>query len=92
MAVPKKRQTRGRTKRRRAGHRKPSKLSLIKCPKCHEFTHPHKMCINCGYYNGKQIVDVTARLKKKEKKMKEKELKEAENNKPLDARDLSKKS
>lgn len=91
MAVPKKRQTRGRTRRRRAGHRKPRPISLIACPKCKQMIKPHHMCGNCGYYNSKKIIDVTAKLEKKEKKKKEKELQEAKKNQPLDAQALSKK-
>ena len=54
---------------------------------------PHTVCKNCGYYNGKQIIDVTAKLTRKEKKKKEKELKEAEkaSNKGLSMENLSKK-
>jgi len=37
---------------------------------------PHKVCPNCGYYNGRMVVDVMAKLDKKEKKAKAKELKE----------------
>jgi len=32
------------------------------------------MCKNCGYYAGRQVVDVLAKLDKKERKKKEKEL------------------
>ncbi len=91
MAVPKKRQTSGRTRRRRAGHRKPKTISSAVCPKCGEAILPHHMCSNCGHYNKRKIVDVTAKLEKKEKKIKEKELKDAESDKPLDAQSLSKK-
>ena len=30
---------------------------LINC-QCHELTMPHRVCPECGYYGGKQIVDV----------------------------------
>lgn len=32
------------------------------------------MCANCGYYAGRQVVDVLAKLDKKQRKLKEKEL------------------
>ena len=31
------------------------------------------MCANCGYYAGRQVVDVLATLDKKQRKLKEKE-------------------
>ncbi len=53
------------------------------------------MCVNCGQYAGRQVVDVLKKLTKKEKKKKEKELRDQEENsareKPLDAAALSKK-
>lgn len=36
------------------------------------------MCGNCGYYNGRQVIDVLKKLDKKERKKKEKELAESE--------------
>jgi len=32
------------------------------------------VCKNCGYYGGRQVIDVLAKLDKKERKKKEKEL------------------
>jgi len=49
------------------------------------------MCSNCGTYKGRQVVDVMAKLNKKEKKIKEKELEEKKQKKELSAEDLSKK-
>lgn len=55
----------------------------------------HRVCRNCGIYNGREVIDVLKKLAKKERKNKEKELKEqektAEKEKPLDAKELSKK-
>ena len=36
------------------------------------------LCQNCGYYGGRQVIDVLAKLDKKERKKKEKELHEHE--------------
>ena len=75
------------------------KKNLSTCPKCGEPILSHRYCANCGFYNNKEVVDVTARLEKKQKKLKEKELasqekeaeKEAKPKKPLSLEELSRK-
>ena len=49
---------------------------LSKCPKCGFRILPHRICFNCGFYKGREVIDVLKGLNKKEKKAKEKELKE----------------
>lgn len=44
------------------------------CGHCGRETVPHLVCKNCGYYGSRQVVDVLAKLDKKERKKKEKEL------------------
>ena len=29
-----------------------------KCSKCGEYKETHKVCANCGYYNGRQVISV----------------------------------
>ncbi len=52
--------------------------ALSTCPKCTKPVRPHTMCKHCGYYKGKQVVDVMATLTRKERKGREKEMKEVE--------------
>jgi len=97
MAVPKQRHTKSRRNRRRS-HLALVKKNLSSCSKCGEPILSHHYCANCGFYNNREIVDVVAKLEKKEKKLKEKELKAQEDSKqedqkvkPLSAEELSKK-
>ena len=67
------------------------KTALSVCPKCGRAVLPHKLCNWCGYYKGREMIDVMAKLTKKEKKAKEKEMAEKEKEKPLGAEALSQK-
>ena len=35
-----------------------SKPSYIKfeCPHCHEYVEAHRVCKNCGFYDGKEVI------------------------------------
>ena len=80
MSVPKQRHTSGRrNKRRKQIYIKLQ--SLIPCPKCAKMIKAHTTCANCGYYKGKEVIDVMKKLTKKEKKAKEQEIKEAKEQK-----------
>ena len=48
--------------------------SVGRCNHCNAQIQAHRVCSNCGYYNGREVVNVLARLDKKERKKKEKEL------------------
>jgi len=89
MAVPKKRHTKSRRNKRRANLflKKPT-ISI--CPKCKKDFLPHKACPNCGFYKGREIIDVFKKMTKKEKKEKEKEI-EGEKKGPLSMEKLSQK-
>jgi len=52
-------------KHRRASHFALKKLSLAKCPKCQEPTLPHRACLNCGTYAGRQVIKLASPLAKK---------------------------
>jgi len=73
MAVPKKRHTKSRRNRRRSHHAL-GKVKLSLCSKCKEPILPHHFCLFCGTYKGREVIDVMAKLTKKERKKKEKEM------------------
>ena len=62
----------------RRSHHALKVVSLSKCRHCGYMIRPHTVCINCGKYQDRQIIDVLGKLTKKEKKKKEKELAEQE--------------
>lgn len=67
------RQTHSKTRKRRSHHGlKEPRLS--KCPNCGAYHVRHRMCENCGQYRGRVVVDMTAKLEKKEKKLKQKQM------------------
>ena len=94
MAVPKQRKTKGKRNQRRA-HIFLKEPALTACPKCGQMKRPHTVCGHCGYFKGREVVNVLAKLEKKEKKarqaeMKKKEKEETKGKKPLTLEELSK--
>lgn len=87
------RHTKGKRNRVRSHHAlTPARLSP--CSHCGREKLPHIMCGNCGWYAGRQVVDVLAKLNKKDRKKKEKELHQheaeaAEEGRTLNAEGLS---
>jgi large subunit ribosomal protein L32 len=57
MAVPKKKHSKRRT-RARAANWKATGATYAECPQCHQPKLPHRVCSNCGYYAGRQAVEV----------------------------------
>ena len=55
MAVPKTKQSKSRTNKRFANY-KATMPTLVECPHCHEMKEPHRVCKNCGFYNGKEVI------------------------------------
>ena len=87
------RHTKSKRNQRRSHHAVVS-ARFATCGHCGESILPHIICKNCGWYNGRQVIDVLAKLDKKEKKKKEKELHEheetaAEKGEQLSAEELS---
>jgi large subunit ribosomal protein L32 len=57
MANPKRRHSQARTSTRRA-HDHLTALSLSECPNCHEKKLPHRACLKCGYYKGREVLAI----------------------------------
>lgn len=64
MALPKRRHSKTRGKKRRT-HWKILSPGLIKCPQCKQLKLSHRVCGVCGYYNGKQVIEIKVKQKKK---------------------------
>ena len=58
MAVPKNRTSAARRDKRSASNSKMRVPGLSVCPQCHEPKLAHRVCPNCGYYNGKEVIKV----------------------------------
>ncbi|MBI2055691.1 MAG: 50S ribosomal protein L32 [Candidatus Sungbacteria bacterium] len=82
------RHTKSATGQRRSHHAlRPGAFSI--CSHCNKDALPHTVCQNCGYYKGRQVIDVLAKLDKKTKKKKEKELHAHEQTEEAKKKDLS---
>jgi large subunit ribosomal protein L32 len=77
------RHTKSHTNNRRSHHAL-WQVQFASCKKCHVAVLPHTVCKNCGTYSGREVVDVLAKLTKKERKIKQKQLQaeEAEKEQP----------
>ena len=64
MAVPKRKTSKARRDSRRAGNDNLTAPSLVECPQCHALKTPHTACKACGYYDGRQVVDMDQKDKK----------------------------
>ena len=53
--LPKKRTSRARQGERRS-HLHIATVALVECPHCHKPRQPHRVCPNCGYYKGIEVV------------------------------------
>lgn len=98
MAVPKQRHTKSRRNKRRANIFLKETILTV-CSKCGKPVLPHTICLNCGYYKKKEIINVLKKLEKKERKKREKNIatkekkegKEEKKEKPLTWEGMSKK-
>ena len=56
MAVPKRRTSKAR-KRKRRSHLGLSVPGMVVCENCGETKLAHSVCKSCGYYNGRQVIN-----------------------------------
>ncbi len=57
MAVPFRRVSKSKKHMRRS-HQALSVPGMITCPNCGELALSHRVCPNCGFYKGKQVVAI----------------------------------
>ncbi|HNS35854.1 MAG TPA: 50S ribosomal protein L32 [Mesotoga sp.] len=58
VAVPKQKRSRSRTRLKRAKTYSAIKVAVSTCPNCGEPKQPHRVCLHCGYYGGRQILEI----------------------------------
>ena len=56
MAVPKRKTSKAKRDMRRSPNMKKNLPGVSICPQSHEPKLPHRVCPNCGYYDGKDVV------------------------------------
>jgi large subunit ribosomal protein L32 len=59
MAVPKKRISKQRQRKRRT-HYKAEAVIVQTCPRCSDPKQPHRVCGSCGYYRKEAVFEVEA--------------------------------
>jgi large subunit ribosomal protein L32 len=55
--LPKRKISKGRRDRRRA-HDALKPRGMVVCSNCSEMKLPHHVCQNCGYYKGREVMEV----------------------------------
>lgn len=60
MAVPKRRTSRSKRNQRRANHDRVAAPAINRCANCGEIKVPHRVCLHCGHYDGKPVIEQAA--------------------------------
>ena len=55
VGLPKRKTSKSRRDKRRT-HYKVEPPRAVACPQCGEAKLPHRVCPNCGYYGGRQVL------------------------------------
>lgn len=62
------RHTRAHTANRRSHHALKAP-TLVVCSNCGAKHRPHHMCLECGFYKGRMVVDMSAKKKAREERL-----------------------
>ncbi len=65
------RHTSGQTRSRRSHHALEA-TALAVCKNCGAEHRPHHMCLSCGFYKGRVVIDLLAKKKAREARLAEK--------------------
>lgn len=57
MPHPKHKQSKSRRDKRRS-HLSLKTPGVVRCPQCQEPRIPHRVCMNCGTYKGREVIAV----------------------------------
>lgn len=58
MAVPKRKTSKAKSRSRRASAWRLELPAQSRCPQCRQAKLPHTVCPNCGWYKGRQAIEV----------------------------------
>lgn len=64
VPLPKRKLSKGRRNRRRA-HDAIGVPALVECSNCHKQILPHRVCPHCGFYKGRQVIEIKVESTKK---------------------------
>ncbi|MCS6827266.1 MAG: 50S ribosomal protein L32 [Caldilinea sp.] len=64
VPLPKRKLSKGRRNRRRA-HDAIGTPALVECGNCHQPILPHRVCPHCGFYKGRQVLEIKVESTKK---------------------------
>ena len=57
MAVPARKVSNTRGRKRRT-HYKINEKTVTRCPNCGSPVKPHRVCSECGFYKGKEVINI----------------------------------
>ncbi len=60
MAVPKRKHSNARKNKRRSNVWKLKPPAFSKCTQCGELKTPHRVCLHCGFYKGREVIKMEA--------------------------------